>query len=222
MGGCWSFYREHTHILVFGKKLSIFARGKKWILPFGIVSHLKDNGCLIPTCEKFPQWGSNYMKIYTFLFRKMQTLGRWRITCLDHNFHNLYTSHLIESYPITSMIFPLLLCNIQCSKIDVMSPKGSHKLTILYIFAIPFLKVKLQKEVLEGFGAFCHLLWTLENIVEICGKKVQFIMVKKVTKMAMPWIFGLNMWLEVGRLEKQNNLVTCEHCDLMSILHVEI
>jgi hypothetical protein len=75
VGGCWSFYREHTQILVFRKRLSIFARGKKWILPFGIVSHLKYNGCLILACKKFPQWGSNYMKVYTFLFRNMQTLG---------------------------------------------------------------------------------------------------------------------------------------------------
>ncbi len=81
--------------------------------------------------------------------------------------------------------------------------------------------MRLQKEVLEGFGAFCHLLWTLENVVEICAKRVQFIVVEEVTKMAMPRIYGLNMWFEVGQLEKQNDLVTCEHCDLMSILHVK-
>ncbi len=81
--------------------------------------------------------------------------------------------------------------------------------------------MKLQKEVLECFRAFCHLLWTLENVVEICVERVPFIVVEKVTKMAMPRIYGLNMWLEVGQLEKQSVLVTCEHCDLMSILHVK-
>ncbi len=97
----------------------------------------------------------------------------------------------------------------------------THKSTILYIFAIPFLKVKLQKEVLGGFGTFCYLLGTLENVVEISVERVQFIVVEEVTKMAMPRIFGLNMWFEVGQLEKQSNLVTCEHCDLMNILHVK-
>jgi hypothetical protein len=67
--------------------------------------------------------------------------------------------------------------------------------------------VKLQNKVLEGFGAFCHLLWTLENVVEICVERVQFVVVEEVTKMAMPQIFGLNMWLKVGQLEKKNDLV---------------
>jgi hypothetical protein len=47
----------------------------------------------------------------------------------------------------------------------------------------------------------------IENVVEICVERVQFIVVEEVTKMAMPRIFGLNMWLEVGQLEKINNLV---------------
>jgi len=53
--------------------------------------------------------------------------------------------------------------------------------------------VKLQKEVLEGFGAFCYLLGTLENVVEICVERVQFIVVEEVTKVAMPRIFGLHV-----------------------------
>jgi hypothetical protein len=46
-------------------------------------------------------------------------------------------------------------------------------------------------------------------------------MVEEIIKMAMPRIYGLNMWLKVGQLEKQKDLVTCEHCDLMSIFHVK-
>lgn len=67
--------------------------------------------------------------------------------------------------------------------------------------------MKLQKEILEGFGAFCHLLWTFENVVEICVERVQFIVVEEVTKMAMPRILDSTCGSRLGNWEKKNDLM---------------